>query len=56
MVERYNVFHVERGEGLNTIDTKIGNRMKIVHNIRGEKLYNVHYFCAFLQKHIDISI
>ena len=55
-VERYNVFHVERGEELNTIDTKIGNRMKIVHNIRGEKLYNVHYFCAFLQKHIDISI
>lgn len=50
------MFHVERGEGLNTIDTKIGNRMKIVHNMRGEKLYNVHYFCAFLQKHIDISI
>ena len=22
-VERYNVFHVERAEGLNTIDTKI---------------------------------
>ena len=50
------MFHVERGEELNTIDTKIGNRMKIVHNIRGEKLYTVHYFCAFLQKHIDISI
>lgn len=41
------MFHVEHGEGLNTIDTKTGNRMKIVHNIRGEKLYNVHYFCAF---------
>lgn len=46
------MFHVERGEELNTIDTKIGNRMKIVHNIRGEKLYNVHYFCAFFYKSI----
>lgn len=50
------MFHVERAEGLNTIDTKIGNRMKMVHNMRGEKLYNVHHFCVFLQKHIDISI
>lgn len=50
------MFHVEHGERLNTIDTKTGDRMKMVHNIRGEKLYNVHYFCVFLQKHIDISI
>ena len=50
------MFHVEHGERLNTIDTKTGNRMKMVHNKRGEKLYNVHYFCVFLQKHIDISI
>ena len=38
------MFHVEHGERLNTIDTKTGNRMKMVHNIRGEKLYNVHFF------------
>ena len=43
-VEQYNVFHVEHGEGLKYDRYKTGNRMKIVHNIRGEKLYNVHYF------------
>ena len=41
---------------LRNINTIIGNEMKIVHNMRSEKLYIVHYFCVLLQKNIDILI
>lgn len=50
------MFHKALRGCLRTVNTVIGNIIEIVHNMQSEKLYIVHYFCAFLQKDIDILI